>query len=177
MVHGSITAKLSYAEKENEDLKKQLAALKSQQGSRPTGQTSHSRSTATVTPLPWAPQLPRPSSSYMEMDQPDQGGYNDPISPTRDPMGQDYGENVPISSTTPIAAEQEILDAMSRESRRMIRDCMDWEKRVLHSASQTMLTPENIQEHYKVPTLPYPLLKQEVQLLKQTLLWYVLEMN
>ena len=34
----------------------------------------------------------------------------------------------------------------------------------------TLITPKSIQEHYRTPTLPYPLLKLECQMLKQKLL-------
>lgn len=90
-------------------------------------------------------------------------------SPPKDPMDQGYEETYSFQSANPTTAEQELLDAMSRESRRMVKDCMEWEKRVLHSAALTLLTPEKIQEHYKVPSLPYPLLKLECQMLKEKL--------
>ena len=47
---------------------------------------------------------------------------------------------------------------------------MEWERRILHSACITLLTPSAVRASYHLPTLPYPLLKLEVELLKQTLL-------
>ena len=44
---------------------------------------------------------------------------------------------------------------------------MEWELKVLHSACIHYLTAEDIQKEYHMPTLPYPLLKHEVQLIKQ----------
>ena len=70
----------------------------------------------------------------------------------------------------PIDAEQELLIRMGRESKRNVKECMRWERRILHSSALTLLTPEAIYEHYRTPTLPYPLLKLECQLLKKKLL-------
>ena len=50
------------------------------------------------------------------------------------------------------------------------KDCMEWERRILHSACITLLTPAAVRASYHLPTLPYPLLKLEVELVKQTLL-------
>ena len=47
---------------------------------------------------------------------------------------------------------------------------MEWELKVLHSACIHYLTAEDIQKDYHMPMLPYPLLKQEVQLLKRKFL-------
>ena len=47
-----------------------------------------------------------------------------------------------------------------------VKGCMEWELKVLHSACIHYLTAGDLQKDYHMPTLPYPLLKQEVQLLK-----------
>ena len=47
---------------------------------------------------------------------------------------------------------------------------MEWERRILHSACITFLTPAALHASYHMPSLPYPLLKLEVQMLKRTLL-------
>ena len=47
-----------------------------------------------------------------------------------------------------------------------VRRCMEWELKVLHSTCIHYLTAEDIRTEYHMPTLPYPLLKREVHLLK-----------
>ena len=47
---------------------------------------------------------------------------------------------------------------------------MEWELKVLHSTCIHYLTIEAIHTDYHMPTLPYPLLKQEVQLMKSKFL-------
>ena len=44
---------------------------------------------------------------------------------------------------------------------------MEWEQRVLKSACIAYLTAEDIHKDYHMPTLPLPLLKQEVQYMKK----------
>ena len=91
-------------------------------------------------------------------------------SPVQDPIGQSYEGEQDLMTPNPSDAERELYEAMIRERKRVVKDCMEWERRILHSAALTFLTPESIGENYYMPTLPYPLLKQEVLLLKQRLL-------
>ena len=100
---------------------------------------THASTSADPTPTSWEPHDIETSS------------------PPRDPLDQDYGEAYVSQMIDPTEAEREVLEAMSRESKRNIKDCMQWEKRVLHSSAMTLITPESIQEHYRTPTLPYPL--------------------
>lgn len=44
---------------------------------------------------------------------------------------------------------------------------MQWEKRILHSSNLTMLTMDEARKEYHMHMLPYPLLKHEVNLMKQ----------
>ena len=48
-----------------------------------------------------------------------------------------------------------------------VKECMEWEQTLLHSACIVYLTPEGIHADYHMPSLPFPLLKQEVQLMKK----------
>ena len=47
---------------------------------------------------------------------------------------------------------------------------MEWEQNILHSECIHYLTEEALHAEYHMPTLPFPLLKQEVQLMKNTFL-------
>ena len=67
-------------------------------------------------------------------------------------------------------AEKELRRRMAQSEDDIQKDCMEWERRILHSACITLLTPSAVRASYHLPTLPYPLLKLEVELLKQTLL-------
>jgi len=59
---------------------------------------------------------------------------------------------------------------MQPEVDAVVKECMLWESRIIHSACITYLTPEEIHTDYHMPTLPYPLLKQEVQYMKKRFL-------
>ena len=85
-------------------------------------------------------------------------------------MTQSYEEQNVQEIEEVLDAEKDLMDRLNSESRRNIRDCMKWEKRILHSSALTLLTPKSIYEHYNTPTLPYPLLKLECLLLKKKLL-------
>ena len=67
-------------------------------------------------------------------------------------------------------AEKELWRRMTQSTDDIQKDCMEWERRILHSACITLLTPSAVRASYHLPTLPFPLLKLEVELLKQTLL-------
>ena len=47
---------------------------------------------------------------------------------------------------------------------------MEWDQRTLHLACLTFLTLGALHASYHMPSLPYPLLQQEVQMLKQSFL-------
>ncbi|KAI5081241.1 hypothetical protein GOP47_0004424 [Adiantum capillus-veneris] len=66
--------------------------------------------------------------------------------------------------------EKELKEKIQWEVDAVIKECMDWERRLLHSVCIVYLTPEAIHADYHMPTLPYPLLKQEVQLMKKKFL-------
>lgn len=66
--------------------------------------------------------------------------------------------------------EKELREQIQREVDELVKECMQWEARVIHSACIVYLKPEAIHTDYHMPTLPYPLLKQEVQLMKKTFL-------
>lgn len=88
----------------------------------------------------------------------------------RDPLTLSYEEQNVQEVEEALDAKKELMDRLNRESKRNISDCMEWEKRILHSSALTLLTPKAIYEHYNTPTLPYPLLKLECLLLKKNLL-------
>ena len=91
-------------------------------------------------------------------------------STVQEPLEQDYeGEG---NHCTPVIFEPErnLIGRLDSELDAMVKDCMEWERRIIHSATIILLTPKAIKENYHMPTLPYPLLKQEVQMLKQSLL-------
>ena len=67
-------------------------------------------------------------------------------------------------------AKREWKERIAQSTSDVQKDCMEWERRILHSACITLLTPAALRASYHLPTLPYPLLKLEVKLLKQTLL-------
>ena len=66
-------------------------------------------------------------------------------------------------------AEKELRRRMAQSQDDIQKDCMEWERRILHSACITLLTLAAVRASYHLSTLPYPLLKLEVELLKQTL--------
>lgn len=66
--------------------------------------------------------------------------------------------------------EKELKEKMQQEVDAIVKECMHWESRIIHSACITYLTPEGIHADYHMPTLPYPLLKQEVQYMKKRFL-------
>lgn len=66
--------------------------------------------------------------------------------------------------------EKEVKEKMMREVDDIIKECMHWEARVIHFACILYLKPEEIHADYHMLTLPYPLLKQEVQLMKKRFL-------
>lgn len=90
--------------------------------------------------------------------------------PPRDPLTQDYEEPIQQETDANLEAEQDLMDRLNSESRRNIKTCMEWEKQILDSSALTMLTSQAIYQHYHTPTLPYPLLKLEYELLKKKLL-------
>lgn len=55
--------------------------------------------------------------------------------------------------------EQELRDRIARQNDIIIRECMEWERRILKSACLSYFTAEDIHKDYHMPTLPYPLLK------------------
>ena len=67
-------------------------------------------------------------------------------------------------------SEKELRRRMAQSTDDIQKDCMEWERRILHSTCITLLTPSAVRASYHLPTLPFPLLKLEVELLKQTLL-------
>ena len=62
--------------------------------------------------------------------------------------------------------EREIKQKIQGEVDEIVKGCMEWELKVLHSACIHYLTAEAIHIDYHMPTLP----QQEVQLLKQKFL-------
>lgn len=63
--------------------------------------------------------------------------------------------------------EKELKLRIQGEVDHTVKSCMEWELKVLHSACIHYLTAGNIQKEYHMPTLPYLLLKKEVQQLKE----------
>lgn len=66
--------------------------------------------------------------------------------------------------------ERELKEKMQQEVDAIVKECMHWESRIIHSACMVYLALEDIQADYHMPTLPYLLLKQEVQLMKKRFL-------
>ena len=58
--------------------------------------------------------------------------------------------------------EEELRDKIDVELDPLINECMLWELRILHSANITYLKHGDATADYHQPTLPLPLLKQEV---------------
>lgn len=58
--------------------------------------------------------------------------------------------------------KKELKQKIQVEVDDITRSCMEWELKILHSTCIHYLTAEAIHTDYHMPTLPYPLLKQEV---------------
>ena len=58
-------------------------------------------------------------------------------------------------------------DRIAKQTDLIVKECMEWEQRILHSACLAYLSAEEIHKDYHLPTLPLPLLKQEVQFMKK----------
>ena len=58
-------------------------------------------------------------------------------------------------------------ERISQQKDLIIRECMEREQCILHSACLAYLTAKEIHKDYHLPTLPLPLLKQEVQFMKK----------
>ena len=56
-------------------------------------------------------------------------------------------------------AEKELRRRMAQSQDDIQKDCMEWERRILHSACITLLTPTVVRASYHLPTLPYPLIE------------------
>ena len=85
-------------------------------------------------------------------------------------QGIDYTIATEPSTADPMETnlEQEMKQNIQGEvDERAIKSCMECELKILHSACIHYLTIEDIHKDYHMPTLVYPLLEQEVQLLKQ----------
>lgn len=67
-------------------------------------------------------------------------------------------------------AKKDLREKIQMEVDAIVKDCMHWENNIIHLACLSYLTPEEIYSDYHMPTLPFPLLKQEVILMKKILL-------
>lgn len=56
-------------------------------------------------------------------------------------------------------AKKEILESIQIENDIVIKECMEWEWRILHSTALAYLKPKKATTDYHMPMLPYPLLK------------------
>ena len=86
-------------------------------------------------------------------------------------------QNIDYSITKPSTVdpresnlEREIKQRIQGEVDETLKSCMELELKVLQFACIHYLIAEDIHKDYHMPTLPYPLLKQEVQLLQQKFL-------
>lgn len=66
--------------------------------------------------------------------------------------------------------EQDLQQRIQVEVDTVVKECMAWEQKILRSASIAYLTPKVLVSDYHMPTLPYPLIKQEVLLMKKEFL-------
>lgn len=65
--------------------------------------------------------------------------------------------------------EEELQQKIDMETNPLIRENMEWERRILHSGCLALLTPEDFKKPEFGPSLPYALLKLEVLQIKQRL--------
>lgn len=61
--------------------------------------------------------------------------------------------------------EKELKEKMTREVDLVVKECIEWEKRILHLAWLAYLTPEELHVDYHMPGLHFPVLKREVQMM------------
>lgn len=76
-------------------------------------------------------------------------------------------EDMGIQDPRETDLEVELKRQIQNEVDEVAKECMQWEKDILHSAALAYLTPKFITADYHMPTLPYPLLKQEVFMIKK----------
>ncbi|WP_208972694.1 hypothetical protein, partial [Escherichia coli] len=70
----------------------------------------------------------------------------------------------PASSSTAISeAEQELRRHIEESLEPLQKECMEWERRILHCANLSFKKPEEATKAWNQPTLPYALMKHEVQ--------------
>ena len=122
----------------------------------------------------------RPILPPLDMSAPDLSYYEPPPMDT-DVAGSSTGmggtEEVPDYTTTGFTGtvdprqtdiEKELESRIRLEVDAVVKECMEWEKHVLHLANLTYLKHGVGTIDYHMPTLPYPLIKQEVLLRKNT---------
>lgn len=87
-----------------------------------------------------------------------------------DPIDTDYGQRGNRRAPPISQLEAELRQRIEEATDNVEKDCMEWERQILHFACITFLTPAALHASYHMPSLPYPLLKLEVQMLQRTLL-------
>lgn len=62
---------------------------------------------------------------------------------------------------------KEVRAQMQMETDEIVKECLQWERQIINSAALAYLTPKEVTADYHMPSLPYPLLKQEVYMVKK----------
>ena len=171
VVHQSMMHRLLHESKENKELKHQIQELQRHISAQPSLLTS----TTSSTPLLQAPSTifsqPLPATTTQEQTPMDTGtNIAGTSSPVRDNNTNDFDEEQGDGMPSQTAADKEFMDRLNRESSKQLKECMEWEHKILESAALTMLTPKDIQQNYRTPQLPLPILKLQVKMLKTKLL-------
>lgn len=74
---------------------------------------------------------------------------------------QEVTPDVGVQDPRETDLEVELNKQMQNEIDEIVKECMQWEKDIIHSATLALTSD------YHMPTLPYPLLKQEVFMIKK----------
>ena len=92
------------------------------------------------------PNEPRPSTRQIEVEE----------------SKKEHKEEGERRAPPILQAQKELRQRIAQSTNDIQKDCMEWERRILHSTCITLLTPAVVRASYHLPTLPYPLLNLKV---------------
>lgn len=171
VVYQSMMHRILDETNENKQMERQIQELQEKLASQPQQQLFGStRRQILQAPDTFVSRIQPSTSTPRQTDIPTRIDEAGTSSPMRDnnPMDiqEEHGDEVPTQEE----ADREFESRLNRISSKQLKECMEWEQEILDSAALSMLTPKDIQQSYKTPQLPLPILKLQVQMLKKKLL-------